>query len=203
MVGKANAEAATFVKAWPNWYVPVVAIYGPSGVGKSHLAWVWHEISGATLLSTGSLSAPELPMGPSILEDCDSLCEYERSARGLFHLLERANLPAPVLLTGRTRPSEWRHALPDLASRFSAMPAFALRMPDDEMLAAIVDSLFAERQLTVPQAVVHRILKVVERTPTAVRAFVEELDRAALAKSRSVSLGLVGEILARREQTLP
>ena len=45
----------------------------------------------------------------------------------------------------------------------------ALWAPDDALLAALIRKLFTDRQLAVPDAVVMRILRSVERSPAAVR----------------------------------
>ncbi len=40
--------AVTVVDAWPNWPSPVVILAGPIGSGKSHLAAIWQQKSGAS-----------------------------------------------------------------------------------------------------------------------------------------------------------
>jgi chromosomal replication initiation ATPase DnaA len=85
--------------------------------------------------------------------------------------------------------------LPDLASRLAALVAFPLAAPDDALLAQLAAKLFADRQLVVPQAVVVQMLKALERSPAAVRAFVRQLDEKALAEKRSITTALVREVL--------
>jgi chromosomal replication initiation ATPase DnaA len=57
--------------------------------------------------------------------------------------------------------------------------------------------LFADRQLSVPDAVVTQMIRALERSPAAVRDFVARTDVAALAAKRPVTLGLIRELLAK------
>ncbi len=41
------AAAIAIVDRWPDWPSPVVVLVGPPGSGKSHLAAIWAEASGA------------------------------------------------------------------------------------------------------------------------------------------------------------
>ena len=92
--------------------------------------------------------------------------------------------------------SEDWETLPDLASRFSALLAFPLWAPDDALLAAIARKLFNDRQLTVPDAVIERMVRSLERSPAAFRDFVARADERALAEGRSINLALVRDMLA-------
>ena len=56
--------------------------------------------------------------------------------------------------------------------------------------------LFTDRQLAVPDNVVMRILRSVERSPAAVRDFVARADARALAEKRPVTAALVADLLA-------
>ena len=41
--GPSNAAALTLVERWPDWPDRIVAMVGPEGSGKSHLASIWAE----------------------------------------------------------------------------------------------------------------------------------------------------------------
>ncbi len=103
----------------------------------------------------------------------------------------------PLLLTGREPPAAWKATLPDLASRFGSLLAFPLWAPDDALLTALTRKLFTDRQLAVPDPVIMRILRSVERSPAAVRDFVARTDARALAEKRPITAQLVGELLDR------
>jgi len=202
VVGTTNADAVAFIESWPDWQIPAAVIHGPAGSGKSHLAVIWQRLSCARVVSATDLGAEASPQGPLVIEDVDCASCDEACARGIFIALERARPGSPLLLTGREAPSLWPCALPDLASRFLALPGFALWAPDDALLAAIARKLFADRQLAVPDAAIERMLRSLERSPGAIRTFVGEVDSRALAESRPVTPALIRELLTERDKRL-
>lgn len=198
----ASAPALAFIDSWPRWPVAAAALHGPSGSGKSHLAAIWQARSHAQIVPARELSGPAFgrdPALPLIVEDVDSAHVSPARDAVLFSLLEHAQPDVPVLLTGHEPPSAWKTSLPDLASRFSALLAFPLWAPDDELLAAIARKLFNDRQLAVPDAVIERMVKSLERSPSAMRDFVAQTDERALAEGRAINLALVRDLLADEE----
>jgi chromosomal replication initiation ATPase DnaA len=194
IVSAANAEAVALIDAYPDWPSGIVALYGPSGSGKTHLARAWSGRANAPILKASALdevSAARLPTGALVIEDVDVAPPLARDA-SLFAIMERGG---PLLLTGHDPPSRWSVSLPDLASRFAAVLAFPLWLPDDELLAALARKLFTDRQLKVPDAVISRMLESIERSPSAIRDFVARLDARALGEKRKISLGLLRELL--------
>ena len=198
MPSLASAPALAFIDSWPDWPVAAAALHGPSGSGKSHLAAIWQALSHAQVVSAKELRGGMAlePGVPRIIEDVDSAPVSPARDAALFALLEQAQPSAPVLLTGHEPPSAWKAVLPDLASRFSALLAFPLWAPDDELLAAIARKLFGDRQLAVPDAVIARMVMSLERSPAAMRDFVARADERALAEGRAINLALVREMLA-------
>jgi len=199
IVSKANAEAFAFVDSWPDWPVSVAAIYGPAGCGKTHLASIWRETTGAELIFASELSVSAVQRRvPRIIEDVDAAAPTDERDSALFAAMQTACLASPLLLTGVAPPSGWWCSLPDLASRFSALLAVAVRIPDENVLEGLAQKLFADRQLPVPDDVITHMLSVIERSPAAVREFVAEADAAALAEARPLNLFLVRRLLAAR-----
>ena len=203
VVAPGNRQAVAFVDAWPDWPTPAAVLFGPSGSGKSHLAAVWQARAGAVRIAASSLEDLEpaalAGRGPFAVEDIDSVDPTEARDRALFALIEGAGPGSPLLLTGREPPGEWPVVLPDLASRFAAVLAFSLWAPDDALLGAMARKLFTDRQLAVPDSVIQRIIRSLERSPSAIRDFVARADEKALAEHRAVNLSLVRELLAACE----
>ena len=152
-------------------------------------------ISGAVELDAEFVDCLEAGRAVAV-EDVDAVSNSVHDA-SLFALLNRTE---PLLLTGREPPASWPASLPDLASRYGAILAFPLWKPDDSLLAALTRKLFTDRQLAVPDAVIMRILRSVERSPAAIRDFVARADATALAAKRPVSAALVGELLAQNDE---
>lgn len=155
-------------------------------------------MSDAEVISAREISE-NTPRRPLAIEDIDSAPPTLARDTVLFAALEAASAAAPLLLTGRERPTSWAHELPDLASRFAALAAFPLREPGEDVLAALAHKLFADRQLSVPDAVITRMLHLLDRSPGAIRDFVARADAAALAQSRPVNLALLRDLIAEQE----
>ena len=180
-----NARTLAFLDAWPDWSAPAASLFGPSASGKTHLARIWAERAGAALADARLLREPI--QGPAVVENCDLTGNADHEP-ALFAMLERG---APLLLTGRAAPAEWPVSLPDLASRFRALVAFELGMPDEALLMALAVKLFADRQILVPEAVVTRLVQGLERSPAAIRDFIARADQEALSRQKPINLQLI------------
>jgi chromosomal replication initiation ATPase DnaA len=196
IVAPCNEQALRFIERWPDWPVRAAAIWGPRDSGKTHLARIFCDLSGASLLSAPELSViddSELPPDGAIAVELDeSPADSERDRR-LFALFERPS--GTLFLTGRTPPPEWKTALGDLRSRFDALLAFPVWAPDDDLLSALIRKQFSDRQLDASENVVRRLLTHVERTPQAVAAFIARIDDKALAEKRAIGERLVMELI--------
>jgi chromosomal replication initiation ATPase DnaA len=196
LVAPGNEAAVTFVDRWPDWPVHAAALFGPPGSGKSHLVQVWQTRSGARVVPATSLGGDmaQDPATPLVVEDVDTSPATAERDRLLFALLDQAG--RPMVFTGHAPPTEWAVTLPDLASRLRALPAFALWIPDDTLLAGIARKLFTDRQLDVPDTVIMRMVQSLERSPAAIRDFVARADARALAEHRPINAALIRDLLA-------
>lgn len=197
LVGPSNEAAMAMIERWPDWPNRAVALAGPAGSGKSHLASIWATQSGARFLSARALPETHLPAalatGALVIED---IADSDLDERALFHLLNLARQDdAWLLLTARTPPTQWRIGLVDLASRLRAVPAFTLAAPDDALLRAVIVKLFADRQLAVDETLVGYLVSRIERSFAAARSVVALLDREALRRKRLVNRALAAELL--------
>jgi chromosomal replication initiation ATPase DnaA len=192
--GPGNAAALTLIDSWPDWPADAVALVGPEGSGKSHLAAIWAAASGARVMSARALNVtgllPALATAALVVEDAAAADE-----RALFHLLNLAREEdAFLLLTARTAPSAWPVGIADLASRLRALPAVTLQAPDDAMLRGVIVKLAADRQLALDEAVVRYVSTRIERSFAAARAAVAALDNEALRQGRPPTRALAAEL---------
>ena len=193
--GPANAAGLALIDRWPDWPNRVMFLLGPEGSGKSHLAAIWAEQSGARSTSAHALTAMEVPgalaTGALVIED---LKAADIDERALFHLLNLAREDgAFVLMTARMPPTEVE--LRDLRSRLRAVPAVELLPPDDHLFRALIVKFCADRQLAIDETVVSYLTTRLERSFAAVRQAVELLDAEALRLGRPVTRALAAELL--------
>jgi chromosomal replication initiation ATPase DnaA len=197
LIGASNKAALGMIERWPDWPDRALALVGPEGAGKSHLASIWADIAGARRVSARALGETNLPAalatGALVIEDASARVDE----RALFHLLNLMRQEeAFVLITARTMPASWSVALPDLASRLRAVLAIELKPPDDTLLRAVLVKLFADRQLAVDESLIGYLATRIERSFAGARAAVEQLDREALRRQRPVTRALAAETLS-------
>jgi chromosomal replication initiation ATPase DnaA len=192
--GPSNEAALALIERWPDWPDRAMLLVGPEGAGKSHLAAIWAQTSGARLVAARALESVNLPAmlatGALVVED---LTAGRFDERALFHLLNLVREEgASLLITARLLPAAIE--LRDLASRLSALPIVQLASPDDALLRAVIVKLFADRQLAVEESLIAYLVTRIERSFAAARAAVEQLDREALRQKRPATRALAGEL---------
>jgi chromosomal replication initiation ATPase DnaA len=193
--GPSNEAALALIDSWPDWPARAVALVGPEGSGKTHLATIWAAMAGARVTSGRHLGDVDLPSalatGALVIEDAAAL-EDEPT---LFHLINLAREEGAFLLfTARTVPSLWPVSLPDLTSRLRALPVVALDAPDDALLRGVLVKVATDRQLTLDESVVRYLLTHIERSFAAARGAVIALDKEALRQGRPPSRALAAEM---------
>ena len=133
-----------------------------------------------------------------VIDNADRGTGDARTERALFHLYNLAReTGGHLLLTSESAPAHWGIKLPDLRSRLMAAPAVAVGAPDDALLAAILVKLFADRQLRVGGDVIRFLVTHMERSFDAARRLVADLDAAALAARRRITVPLARRVLAK------
>jgi chromosomal replication initiation ATPase DnaA len=193
--GPCNAAALGLIDSWPDWPANAIAVIGPEGSGKTHLATIWAAAAGARVVSAHALSEamlrPSLATGALVIEDAEATADE----RALFHLINLAREENDYLLfTARAVPAAWPTAIPDVASRLRAMPVATLAAPDDAMLRAVIVKLAADRQLAFDEGVVSYLSSHIERSFAAARAAVIALDNEALRQGRPPTRLLAAEM---------
>lgn len=196
LAGPSNAAALALVERWPDWPARVMALVGPEGSGKTHLASIWAEASGARMLAAKLLGDADLPgalaTGALVIEDLEA---GRLDERALFHLLNLAREEgAYLLITARAAPASLPVSIRDLASRLRAAPVVALAAPDEALLRSLIVKLAADRQLTADEPLVNYLVNRIERSCAAARAAVARLDEEALRRQRPVTRALAAEL---------
>ncbi len=197
LVTSANAAAVQVVDDWPNWPTHGSILIGPEGCGKTHLAEVWCQKSGAPLIDAKSLKASELPQAFSKAVLCVENCEAANlDQTTLFHLLNLAKQQhGQVLLTAKTAPAQWPISLPDLKSRLNALPQIQILPPDDTLLRGVLVKLFADRQIYVDESLINYLILRMPRSLAAARLVVEKIDQKALVERAEVTKNLAAKVL--------
>jgi chromosomal replication initiation ATPase DnaA len=198
LVSPSNASAVALVDQWPNWPTHGAVIVGAPGSGKSHLASVWQQRTGAALRKADTLSvdsvADDFASGSLVVEDADAAGLDERA---LFHALNLARQQGRLCPAHVGKPvGQWPLRLPDLVSRLKALPEATILPPDDALLRGVLVKHFADRQIAVAEPVISFILMRMPRSMEALRTIVGQIDARALAEKAEVTRPFVARVLA-------
>ena len=208
LTSPANEHAATMALSPGRWPEGRLALAGPAGAGKSHLARIFAAEAGARVVpavaltdDTASALAAE---GAAVVEDGDAIArladhaERQRAEAAFFHLFNLIVAARGYLLvTGRRAPAGWAIDAPDLASRLSSLAVAAIEPPDDALLSSILLKHCADRQLDPAPAAMRYLVSRMERSFAAAERLAEALDRAAFTRRRrQVSRTLAIAVLA-------
>ena len=196
IVSPANETAVRALDAWPKWHGGCLALVGPEGSGKTHLARAWAHDAKARVLKASDPLTPlditRLEGHPVLFEDADQGASDET----LFHLINMAGAAGGgLLLTARLAPSAWTAALPDLRSRLNALPVALLPPPDDAILEGVLSKLFRERNIKPADDLIPYLLRRIERSIPRAQDIVSKLYETADAEQKPVSRALARQIL--------
>jgi chromosomal replication initiation ATPase DnaA len=200
LVTSSNSAAVALVDQWPNWQSHAAVLVGPPGSGKSHLAEVWRQVSGAERVLGTGISVESVPdlmrKGALVVEDL-SPGLFEEHA--LFHLLNHAReAGGHILFCVQTWPLVGI-VLPDLASRFNALTVASILPPDDDLLRGVLVKLFEDRQIVVDEPLISYLMTRMPRSLDMARQLVARIDAAALEQGAEVTRVFAGKVLAELE----
>src|SRR5580704_2495336 len=102
LVSNSNRAAFDLIERWPDWPARALVLHGPPGSGKTHLAHLWCERSGAKLIAGNAARMSELEPPPSAVAVDDADLAEERPLLHFYNLcLERGG---SLLLTMQMPP---------------------------------------------------------------------------------------------------
>lgn len=180
--------------AWPS---PYILIHGPAGSGKTHVGHIFAETHSARMLTASQTRDYEIGDRRSHVVDDADLASQET----LFHLFNAAQASGGylVLLT-RLHPLQWPVEVLDWQSRLRAMRLVTLPQPDEDLLAAILSNLFAQRAISPSPDAIAYIASRADRSVAALQKFVTELEH--YANGRAFTRALARNFFEQSE-TLP
>lgn len=192
-VSDANAEALSFIDHPERWPHSKLVLVGAAGTGKTHLAHVFAEATGADILGGAELAAsdPETlaDVGTVVVDNAQQVAGDAVGETILFHLHNLLAAQAgALLLTATEAPAQWDIGLPDLRSRLEAATVARLNVPDDALLAAVLVKLFDDRQIDVAPRIIEYLLPRMPRSLSEAQIVVNDLDRAALETGSKITL---------------
>ena len=194
IIGDANKNALAIADSWIASNEIRLAICGPEGAGKTHLATIVLSAFEPDAMRITGDALSDIPENVKCLL-IDNV-HLVRERKRLFLIIEDCRASkVRLVLSGRGQPSEWAHELKDLQTRMEAMPRIDLSEPDEELLRAVIQKLFLDRQLRVDPAVSAYAAPRLPRTFAAAQGFVAACDALAAEKRSAITKVLAGNVI--------
>jgi chromosomal replication initiation ATPase DnaA len=197
IVSDCNALAVASIDQWPDWRSSCRALnlVGPSGAGKSHLAAIWRSIIGNSHHFV-ALDAGQIPPEPAFYIFANIDADDKWNEEALFHFFNRSAADqGGLLLLSQTPVGQMNWQLPDLRSRMRAVDMARIDLPDDDLLYALLDKYFADRQMLAPPSMLAYLVGRMERSFSAVQNIARALDRRSMAERKPLSVSLARAML--------
>lgn len=209
----------------PGIYNPLV-LHGPSGSGKSHLAWglaqLWKTQLGRKVeYDTADDFARKLIDARHTHALEDFRARYRRANLFVLEHLERvSNQPTAqeelintidallssggqVLITAASAPGEIPNLLAGLAGRLVAGLVVALALPGVEARAEILRALARGRHLDVSEAVVRVLAEGLRSSPAELQGVVARMESAVRIEGKALDVELARELVSQHRGQHP
>ncbi|GAA4014664.1 regulatory inactivation of DnaA Hda protein [Sphingomonas swuensis] len=174
ILSEANQAAHEHFQFWSRWPVKATILIGPRRSGRSLLARNFVARVGGRLF--------------------DPAEDHEEEA--LFHAWNQAQETGlPLVLVASAAPPDWSIALPDLRTRLAVTPVVRIEQPDDRLFAALIQRLFADRGLHLPEEALRYVVSRVTRDYWTAERVVDAIDRFAIAERARLTVPTVRRAL--------
>lgn len=189
VVTEANRDAAQLLTDWRAWPNGALALIGPAGAGKTHLALAWALETGARQVSPTASADDAAAIfqeaaGRLFIDDL----ERERDEAMLWRVLDLARARAgAVLLVAAAPPAEWQVAIPDLRSRLGALAMARLGEPDETLMEVVLRRICREQFIHLSDDAARYLARRLPRTYAAARQMAAALDAGLTRGARPVS----------------
>jgi len=175
---------------------PVLILYGPPGSGKTHLAYIYKEITNAKFIKKlSNINLDEVKLGKSfIFDDFDKIESLDENFFIHFFNEISVNLGS-LLITTSKPPNEINFSLSDLESRINSCISTKIELPDDDFLFSILVKELSDKKIFLNDKLCLYIIKRIKRNYKAISLFAETLDIMSLENKTKITLKQIKEVL--------
>lgn len=190
VVAEANRDAARLLTEWRAWPGGALALTGPKGSGKTHLALAWALETGARQVSPRAAPDDAAAIfresdGRLFIDDADG----ERDEAMLWRVLDLARSgEGAVLLVGGAPPAAWPVTVPDLASRLGSLAFARLGEPDEALMEVVLRRVCREQFIQLSDSAARYLARRLPRTFAAAHQMAAALDADLVRGAKPVAL---------------
>lgn len=201
VVTEANRNAVRLLTEWRTWPSGALALIGPLGSGRTHLALAWAVEAGARQVSPRATPADAVAIfrgssGRVLIDDADG----ERDEGMVWALLDLARSQGgAVLLVGKAAPAQWPVQTPDLQSRLQSLAFARLGEPDEALLEVVLRRICREQFIQLRDDAAQYVARRLPRTFAAAHAWAAALDADLVKGAKPVAMGAARKALEKAQ----
>ncbi len=196
-VSESNFYAFKLIDTWPKWEKKILNIYGETGCGKSHLSQIFISKHKAKLFKENQLNNDlllKLKLYENLILDEFENRTDEKLLYSLFNLVEQDN---KFLIINSKKPIiDKNFLLNDLKSRVNNCLLAEIKVPDDELIFALILKNFSDKQISIDKKIIDYIVKRIDRSYRKISEFIYKLDELTLKKKKPINLKTINNLLA-------
>ena len=195
-VSESNYYAFQLIDTWPKWEKNIINIFGENGCGKSHLSEIFKNKYKATILDekelkNETLKTLKIPQN-IILENFKNKTD-EKLLYSLFNLVDQDN--KFLIINSNLGLMKMNFELIDLKSRINNCIPAEIKIPDDDLIFALILKNLSDKQIKIEKKLIEYIVKRIDRSYRKILEFIYKIDEISLKKKKSVDLKIIKEVL--------
>lgn len=201
VVAEANRDAAKLLTDWRAWPHGALALSGPPGSGKTHLALAWALEVGARRISARATAEDAAVIfrksaGRLLIDDADG----DRDEAMLWRVLDLArSRGGALLLVGVQAPATWVIETPDLRSRLASLPVAKLGEPDELLMDVVLRRVCREQFIQLSDDAAKYLVRRLPRTFAAAQAWAAALDEELVRGAKPVTTAIAKRALEKMQ----
>lgn len=196
IVSESNILSHSYICNWPDWKENMLFIYGPNSCGKTHLLNIWAKYSQAKFISFDDISLNNIDFSRNLI--VENIEQFNNDEASLFHFynnFKEKSAGSFLVFSANKAPSKLQLKLPDLKSRLNCINSIKIEEPDENLLKQFTFKLFLNKQIKVENDVINFLILRIERSFSAIKDFVNMLDKESLKQKRNITIPFVKQYL--------
>ena len=195
-ISKSNKHIIKLINDWPNWEKNFLNINGDRYSGKTHLINIFlKKFKGIKFEASSFINQnlKEIKIHQNIVLENLTKNIDEKLIYSLFNIIDQDN---KYLIITTTEPIvDIKFNLKDLKSRTKNFLLQNIKIPDDDLLYALILKNLSDRQISLEKKLINYIISRIDRSYGKIFDFIYKIDEMSLKKKKSIDLKIIKEAL--------
>ena len=195
-ISKSNKHIIKLINDWPNWEKNFLNINGDRYSGKTHLINIFlKKFKGIKFEASSFINQnlKEIKIHQNIVLENLTKNIDEKLIYSLFNIIDQDN---KYLIITTTEPIvDIKFNLKDLKSRTKNFLLQNIKIPDDDLLYALILKNLSDRQISLEKKLINYIISRIDRSYGKIFDFIYKIDEMSLKKKKSIDLKIIKDVL--------